>query len=340
MLRLLGILVTVLCAIAAAVLTWPGFFRLERFYPVAQLVSFRGMLAVAFVIAAVIALLLAMVRPIRALALALAAVAGVAAVANIAVLASRGGLGTDPLPVKADDSIRVMTWNTAGSATPPETIAKIAVAMDADIVALPETTIETGESVAIAMRDLGHRMWAHHAEDPSTEWDAGSTTLLISPDLGDYAVIESSLDGSSNTSTVPSAVAMPVSGEGPIVVAVHAVAPRPSYMQSWRDDLQWLADQCGDGNVIMAGDFNATVDHMSGLGVDGATLGHCTDAAVETGNGALGTWSVQMPAVLGAPIDHVMATAQWRPSGSLVLRALDDSGSDHRPLIVQYEPVG
>ena len=36
--------------------------------------------------------------------------------------------------------------------------------MDADIVTLPETTIETGEQVALAMRDLGHPMWAHHAE--------------------------------------------------------------------------------------------------------------------------------------------------------------------------------
>lgn len=228
MLRLLGILVTVLCAIAAAVLTFPGFFRVERYYPVAQIVSFRGVLALAFAAAAVLALLLAVARPIRVFAFTLAVVAGVATVTNVAVLASRGGLGTDPLPAKTESSIRVMTWNTAGDATPPQTIAKIAVAMDADIVALPETTIETGESVAIAMRDLGHRMWAHHAEDPSTEWDAGSTTLLISPDLGDYAVIESSLDGTSNTSTVPSAVAMPVSGQGPIVVAVHAVAPAPA----------------------------------------------------------------------------------------------------------------
>ena len=339
-LRLLGILATVLCAIAAAVLTWPGFFRVERLFPIAQLVSFRGLLALAFAAAAVLALLLALVRPVRAFAFSLAVVAGLATVANVAVLVSRGGPGTEHLPAKTEDSIRVMTWNTAGPATPPATIAKIAVAMDADIVALPETTIETGEQVAIAMRDLGHRMWAHHAQDPSTEWDAGSTTLLISPDLGDYAVIESSLDGTSNTSTVPSAVAMPVTGDGPIVVAAHAVAPRPSYMQSWRDDLRWLADQCGDGNVIMAGDFNATIDHMTGLGVDGGTLGHCTDAAVATGNGAVGTWSVELPALLGAPIDHVMASDDWRTTGSLVLRALDESGSDHRPLIVQYEPAG
>ncbi|GAA5207934.1 endonuclease/exonuclease/phosphatase family protein [Microbacterium kyungheense] len=340
MLRLLGILVTVLCAIGVAVLTWPGFFRVERVYPVAQLVSFRGVIVLAFAAAVVVALLLAIARPVRPLAFALAIVAGVGLVANGAVVAARGGMGTDPLPAKTASSVRVMTWNTAGPATSPETIAKIAVAMDADIVALPETTIETGAAVAVAMRDLGHRMWAHHAEDPSTEWDAGSTTLLISPELGDYSVIESSADGTSNTSTVPSAVAMPVSGDGPIVVAAHAVAPRKDYMADWRDDLQWLADQCGDGNVIMAGDFNATVDHMSGLGIDGATLGHCTDAAVETGNGALGTWTTEVPAILGAPIDHIMATKQWRATGSLVLRSLDGSGSDHRPLIVQFEPVG
>ena len=101
---------------------------------------------------------------------------------------------------------------------------------------------------------------------------------------------------------------MPTDGDGPIVVAAHAVAPRQSYMQHWRDDLQWLADQCADANVIMAGDFNATVDHMGNLGVDGGTLGRCHDSAAETGNGAVGTWSTEMPALLGAPIDHVMAS--------------------------------
>lgn len=339
MLRLLGILVTVICAIAAAVLTWPAFFRVEQFFPVAQVVSFRGLLALAFAVAAVMFLLLAMSRPLRAFSLAIVCVTAIAAVANGGILMSRGGMGTESLPAKTETAIRVMTWNTAGPATPPATIAKIAVAMDADIVALPETTIETGEQVAIAMRDLGHRMWAHHAEDPSTEWDAGSTTLLISPELGDYAVIESSVDGTSNTSTVPSAVAMPTSGVGPIVVAAHAVAPRPSYMQDWRDDLRWLADQCGTANVIMAGDFNATVDHMAGLGVDGGDLGLCRDTAVATGNGAIGTWSAAMPALLGTPIDHVMTSSHWEPTGSLVLRSMDDSGSDHRPFIVQLEPV-
>ena len=338
MLRLLGILGTVMFAIAVAVLTWPSFFRLERTFPIAQIVSFRGLLAIAFAALAVVALLLAIARPMRAFALSVALIAVVAVVANVAVVTTRG-VGTDTLPAKTEDSIRVMTWNTAGSATTPEAVAQIAVAMDADIVTLPETTIETGEKVALAMRDLGHPMWAHYTDYASTQWDAGSTTLLISPELGDYSVIESSLDGSSNTSTVPSAVAMPTTGDGPIVVAAHAVAPRQSYMQYWRDDLQWLADQCVDDNVIMAGDFNATIDHMASLGVDGGTLGRCHDGAAETGNGARRHLVAEIPALLGAPIDHVMASSHWKPTGSLVLRSMDSSGSDHRPLIVQFEPV-
>ncbi|GAA5028571.1 endonuclease/exonuclease/phosphatase family protein [Microbacterium fluvii] len=338
MLRLLGVLVTVVCAIAAAVLTWPSFFRVDRVFPIAQIVSFRTVLAIGFALLAVLALLFALIRPLRGFALSLALVMAAAAVAGGTIVVMRG-TGTSALPAKGDDSVRVLTWNTAG-ADIADTVAQMAVAMEADVVALPETTIETGEAVALAMRDLGHRMWAYHAEYGDDGWGALSTTLLISPDLGDYAVIESSIDGSSNTSTVPSAVAMPVDGDGPTIVAAHAVAPRQDDMGHWRNDLQWLADQCGQSNVILAGDFNATVDHFGQLGVDGGMLGRCTDSAVQSGNGAVGTWPTDLTALLGAPIDHVMTGDAWVATGSLVLTTLDDSGSDHRPLVVQLEPAG
>ncbi|MDE0545696.1 endonuclease/exonuclease/phosphatase family protein [Microbacterium sp. C7(2022)] len=339
MLRLFGILVTVVIAIGAAILTWPTFFRVDRVYPIAQIVSFRGILLAFFIAATLLALLVALIRPLRAFALGVALVLGIASIASAAIVFVRGGDGDDAFPQQTETSVRVMTWNTAGDATPADTIAKIAVAMSADIVALPETTIETGEQVAIAMRELGHPMWAHHTEYGEDGWDASSTTLLITPEMGDYAVIESSIDGVTNTSTLPSAVAAPTDGTGPIVVVAHAVAPREAYMDAWRSDLQWLADQCSDANVIMAGDFNATLDHFGGLGVDGADLGHCRDAALETGNAAVGTWPATLPTLAGAPIDHVMASENWQATGSIVLRSLDDSGSDHRPLIVQLEPT-
>jgi len=340
--RVLGVLFALPFVVVAVVLTWPSLFHLERVFPIAQVMSFRGPLVALFAAATVLALLFALIRPLRAFALTVALACLVAAVGGGVTLATRG-TGSDALPAPTDTSVRVMTWNTAGSATSADTIAQMAVAMQADIVTLPETTIDTGEAVAVAMRELGSPMWAHHAaygEYGVTGWDATSTTLLISPRLGDYSVIESSQDGTNNTSTVPSAVAMPISGDGPIVVAAHAVAPREEYMDSWRNDLQWLADQCGEGNVILAGDFNATLDHMAGLGLDGADLGNCRDVAATTGNGAVGTWPTDLPALAGAPIDHIMVSRDWRATGSAVLSSLDGSGSDHRPLIVQLEPAG
>ncbi len=339
MLRLFGTIGALLFAAGAAVVTWPALFHLERVFPVAQLVSFRGLVAVAFGALLVLAMMLLFVRPIRAFAAALALIALVAGGTNAAIVMSRG-TGTDSLPAKTTAAIRVMEWNTAGQATSAETIAQTAVAMDADVVTLPETTITTGEKVAIAMRAMGHRMWAYHTQYGAHGWDASSTTILISPRLGDYSVIESSANGTSNTSTVPSAVAMPTDGRGPVIVAAHAVAPRGAVMTSWRHDLQWIADQCASGNVILSGDFNATVDHMTGFGIDGGTMGRCRDAASQTGNGGVGTWPTKIPALAGAPIDHVMATPNWKVSGSLVLRSLDGSGSDHRPLVVQLEPAG
>ncbi len=69
--------------------------------------------------------------------------------------------------------------------------------------------------------------------------------------------------------------------------------------------------------------------------------GHHGDAdllvSAQTGSGGVGTWSTAWPALLGTPIDHIMATDRWEATGSVVLGSLDASGSDHRPLIVQYD---
>lgn len=334
--RLLGILITVLAVIAVAIVTWPQFFRLERTFPIAQIVSLRGVTVLALTAVAALFLLMCLVRPLRAFAGSIAVVALIGAVAGGAVLVTRG-VGPGTLPEPTDDSVRVMTWNTAGGVAGADLIARTAVAMQADIVSLPETTEEVSIAVAVAMRDLGSPMWVHNENYEG--WDADWTSLLISPELGDYAVVESTSDGTTNTSEVPSVVAMPVDGDGPIVVAVHAVAPRQIDMADWRNDLQWLADQCATDNVIMAGDFNATLDHMALLGEGDAALGLCRDSGAATGTAGVGTWSTSMPTLLGTPIDHVMSSPAWVATGSVVLTSLDDSGSDHRPLVVQLEPA-
>lgn len=340
MFRLLGILFTVLLAIATAIVVWPQFFRLEQAYPFAQLVSARGLVLGGFLVVAVLALLLLFARPLRGFAASILIVALLGAGATAAIGAVRG-FGSSALPEKTDGSVRVLTWNTAGEAVSAEVIAQRILDQGADIVALPETTEAVGERIAIMLREQGHPMWVHHVQfrpdvqDGPQSWH---TTVLVAPDLGEYSVIESAKDGTSNTGSVPSVVLMPTDGTGPTIVAVHAVAPRMEEMQQWRSDLQWIADQCPQGDFILAGDFNATVDHMAPLGVEGGDIGYCRDVASRTGNGLTGTWPSSLPALAGAPIDHVMASQNWSPGGSVVLD--DAGGSDHRALVVQLEPAG
>lgn len=340
MLRLLGILFTVPLAIATAVVVWPQFFRLEQTYPFAQLVAARGAVLGVLLAIAALALLLLLARPLRGFAASVLIVALLGAGATGLIGMTRG-FGAEGLPAATDRSLRVLTWNTAGDAVSAETIARQIVEQGADIVALPETTEEVGERVAVMLRDQGRPMWVHHVQfrpDVVAGPKAWFTTVLVSPDLGPYSVIESAEDGSSNTGSVPSVVLMPVDGSGPTIVAVHAVAPRMEDMEQWRSDLRWIADQCPQGDVILAGDFNTTVDHMASLGIDGGDMGYCRDVASRTGNGLAGTWPSSLPAQFSVPIDHVMATPNRRPSGSLVLP--DAGGSDHRGLVVQLEPAG
>lgn len=340
MFRLLGILITVLFAAATAVVVWPQFFRLEQTYPFAQVVAARGVVLAIYVVIALLALLLLLARPLRGFAASILIVALLGAGASGIIGATRG-FGTTALPEKTGTSIRVLTWNTAGEAVSADQIAQDILDQGADIVALPETTEAVGERIALMLREQGHPMWVHHVQfrpDIPNGPQSWQTTVLVSPDLGEYSVIESSQDGTSNTGSVPSVVLMPVDGSGPTVVAVHAVAPRMEEMQQWQSDLQWIADQCPTGDFILAGDFNATIDHMSALGIEGGDIGYCRDVASRTGNGVVGTWPSSLPSLAGAPIDHVMASPNWTATGSVVLD--DAGGSDHRALVVQLEPAG
>nr|WP_201469324.1 endonuclease/exonuclease/phosphatase family protein [Microbacterium hydrocarbonoxydans] len=340
MLRLLGILVTVLLAIATAIVVWPQFFHLEQTYPFAQIVAARGVVLAAFLVISVLALLLLFARPLRGFAASVLIVALLGAGAT-GVIGMQRGFGTGALPAATDTSVRVLSWNTAGDKVSAPQIAQQILDQGADIVALPETTEAVGEEIAVMLREQGHPMWVHHVQfqpdvvDGPKSWH---TTVLVSPDLGEYSVIESSEDGSNNTGSVPSAVLMPVDGSGPTIVAVHAVAPRVEDMDQWSSDLRWIADQCPAGDFLLAGDFNATVDHMAGLGVEGGDMGYCRDVASRTGNGYSGTWPSSLPALLSTPIDHVMASPNWVPTGSVVID--DAGGSDHRGLVVQLEPAG
>lgn len=334
--RILAAAAILLACAAATVSVWPQLFGFQRLPIAAQVVSLRG-IAIAVGVFLLLALFfLAITIPaVRRICAALGLVGLAFVVVSAIVLATRG-LGDNSFQRKGEADITVLSWNTLGDVPGAEAIARIALETDADIVALPETTSETAIEVARLMRAGGHPMWAHtFSYDLISK--ARSTSLLTSVALGDYVV-----DTDHRTTNVlPSLVATPADGTGPTIVAVHVVAPIPSELNHWKLDLTWLTRACSGDNVIMAGDFNSTIDHFAGLAsADGATIGTCVDAASVTGNAAVGTWPSMLPPLLGAPIDHVMATPGWHVTGMRVIETLDDAGSDHRPIVVQLSPRG
>ena len=338
--RFLAAAALVVAAAALLVLAWPQLFDLQRTTLVAQLVSLRGLATTVAVVGVVVLTLFAMIsRPFRRFGSALALLALVFALINVAVLATRG-VGNPSFPTKSASDVTVLSWNTLGGAPGSATIATLALDSGADVVSLPETTRATAEAVAARMQAAGRPMAVHTiAFDQVAK--ARSTSLLIATRLGDYRIDS----GAGSTSRLPTVVARPTDGSGPTIVAVHAIAPVPDDLARWRADLAWLASACAGNNTIMAGDFNATIDHLVGLGspsniATGGTIGNCTDAAVTSKNAALGTWPTALPALFGAPIDHVMVTPEWRVTGMRVVESLDKAGSDHRPIVVQLEHAG
>ena len=321
--------------IALAIVVWPQAIGLSRAPFTAHVVALRGLAIVVAVVVAVVLILIAIrSRRARVLALVAAVLLTLFGAANFAILASRGTAGLDGSPASTG-GVTVLAWNTLGDAPGATVIAQLAIAEGADIVSLPETTATVGRQIAAFMAAAGIPMstftLAYDDDNP-----AHSTTLLISTALGEYEVDETSR----TTLVLPTVIARPTNGTGPTIAAVHTLAPLPPMMLAWQQDLQFVSALCGRGSVIVAGDFNATVDNFSGLGTtSGSTLGDCSDAALSGHAAALGTWPTMLPPTLGSPIDHVLVTDDWVVTGVRVIETHDDFGSDHRPIVAHLAAV-
>jgi endonuclease/exonuclease/phosphatase (EEP) superfamily protein YafD len=332
--RIFPAAILVIVAAALLIAAWPQLFGLERQFGVAQLVSMRGLAALIAGVGVVAFVLMALVakrtrRVVASIGLLLLIFAGVSA----AVLATRGA-NPAGFQSKAAADLTVLSWNTLGDAPGAGAIAKLAVAQHADIVVLPETSPATAEAVANLMTQAGSPMRELHLSFDNVA-KAHTTAVLISTKLGSYRRD----DTHGSTRTIPSVVAVPVDGKGPTIVAAHPVAPVPGEMSDWRQGLEWLSQRCTAGsNMIMAGDFNSTLDHYAGLTSGQGDLGACRDGARAEGSAAVGTWPTSLPTQLGAPIDHVMASAGWTFVGFRVIGSEDGAGSDHRPIVAQLRP--
>ncbi len=123
---------------------------------------------------------------------------------------------------------------------------------------------------------------------------------------------------------------------GPSVqlVCVHPHPPAPPWRRDaasrWRRELATLPPP-GDTPVILAGDFNATLDHAQFRRL--LRLGYA-DAASQVGNGLDLTWGPEPtghPALL--TVDHVLVDARCAALATSVHRL---PGSDHQALYAKF----
>jgi endonuclease/exonuclease/phosphatase family metal-dependent hydrolase len=126
-------------------------------------------------------------------------------------------------------------------------------------------------------------------------------------------------------------VSLQVAGAPPIrIKAVHPAPPvNPRAAPLWRGALAALPSSDGRGDVqILAGDFNATLDHPELRAL--LDRGY-TDAADAVGDGLTWTWPAKRRGrALPLTIDHILVDKRVKVEKVTVVRV---PGSDHRAVI-------
>ena len=318
-LRVLRYLLAVVFTALSAVLVLPDLLGLDGRGPFAQVVAFRPwLLLVGLALVVSLGLVLWWVRPARATVAPFAAGALAVLLVGAALVLPRAI--PDPQP-SAGRHLTVLAFNAFEGSADPVQLAALIAEQQPDLVSISEV----GERYLGAFRPMVEQL-GYRAETSSTaSANVASVTLLVSQRLGDV-----SLRIGTETSVFPYLEA--TGGElGPLrFVAYHAAAPLRFWMPRWRADLALLAQWCaGTTPAIVAGDFNATLDHSALR----AGMAGCADAADQRGAGLMPTWSpTERTQVFGPQIDHVIATAGIAAETFTVH---DIDGSDHRAVVTR-----
>jgi endonuclease/exonuclease/phosphatase family metal-dependent hydrolase len=126
-------------------------------------------------------------------------------------------------------------------------------------------------------------------------------------------------------------------GDGPDVevTAVHTTPPRmPTTVRAWAADLAALPSPDPSVLRVLAGDFNATLDHAALRAV--LARGY-RDAGRAAGRGLAATWGPLRPGVPVLTLDHVLVDPRV---GVGEVAFAQVAGSDHRAVVVDLRLPG
>ncbi len=314
-------------AVAFAVFALVRLFGWERGYPLVPLLAFTPYVLAAGLPAVLVAALLRRWIPLAALAVAVTVLAAVVVPRTI-------GFGVF---VSGDVAVRLLTLNVLGGGVDADDVVELVRDREVDVLALQEVTPEVVDGLDAA--GLGERL--PHAVDHSAPGPYGSSIHSVFPltDLGDPGREVGGFHMAHASFEVPG-YEEEMAGYGwdppPVeVVSVHPVPPHSAEsLPLWRAGLAALPAQDEiDGFGILAGDFNATLDHARMREV--LDSGY-TSAAQVHGAGLVGTWPADGPPRV--TIDHVLVPG-WE-IGVEEYEVLDVDGTDHRGILAELTLPG
>ncbi|WP_236950300.1 endonuclease/exonuclease/phosphatase family protein [Mycobacterium sp. MS1601] len=275
-------------------------------------------------LSAVLAPYLLMFAPLAALLLAIFGrrMFVVALVVTLVAVAVMVPLYRSSKPGQAEHVVRVMSANVYGGYADPADLVKSAAAQ-ADVLAVQELTPEFVENLTVAGIDAA---FPHRWLDPRD--GASGSGLWSRYPLSDTRRI----DGFS-MAFLSARIELSGSVINPMVLVVHLPGPWPQPIGEWRHDMDRLpatlsdtADQAGDSAVIVAGDFNSSLDVLQFRAL---LRNGYRDAAEQSGAGFTPTYPAHWPLPPAITIDHILT----RNCTATSLHTIRLPGSDHRGII-------
>jgi endonuclease/exonuclease/phosphatase (EEP) superfamily protein YafD len=252
--------------------------------------------------------------------------AGPAAAAAVAGAALTAAVGPRAVPCRqptaAGPVLRVLTANLLAGRAGAEAVAELACGMHADVLFVQELT---GDAAArLGRAGLGDLL-PHWVTQPVPHGTRSSIYARYPLRAGPAAAPPSA-------ARCTAWLDLP-SGQCVQLTCIHARPPKPPWSPGaaalWRSQLSALPAP-GAGLRILAGDFNATLDHAQFRRL--LRSGYA-DAASQAGHGLSPTWGPQpgrRPALLA--IDHVLID---RRCAVLTTSAHWLTGTDHRALYAE-----
>ncbi|NYH51492.1 endonuclease/exonuclease/phosphatase (EEP) superfamily protein YafD [Nocardiopsis arvandica] len=230
-------------------------------------------------------------------------------------------------------AVRIMTLNMLGGGADVAEVVSLVRDRGVDVLTLQEVTPGLVRDLSAAGLD---GLLPHVDDHSDPRGVHGSTIHSAFPltDLGDAA------EGGDAFAMPTSAVRLSVDGDADgdadvlEVTSVHVPPPlTPSYTADWGEELDALAEGSEPGTTrVLAGDFNATLDHAGMRAVlDSGYL----DAAAVLGEGLEPTWPAGR--LTGLTIDHVLVDPAM---GVDRLEVLEVPGTDHRAVFVEVTLPG